>query len=87
MNETTLPWEWEGAEKYPTFDDLMVAITNELNTTTNPPFNLLRSFHPKGTAYSEHERLIFAAMADNGDSVPGGSTSGNYSERCRDWDI
>ncbi|RYP58959.1 hypothetical protein DL769_008738 [Monosporascus sp. CRB-8-3] len=68
VSETSPPWEWEGAEKFPTFNDLLLAISNaeDINATA-VPFNLKRSFHPKATAFAEHKTLIFAAIANNRD--------------------
>jgi len=76
------PWEWEGADKYPTFEDLMrgiqaAAADGEVDAQA-VPFNYLRSFHPKGVAYAEHARHLFAAMVDNRDepSVPDNNEDG-----------
>lgn len=84
---TSPPWEWEGAaQKYPTFDDLLesVALADDVNTAS-APFNYLRSFHPKATAYGEHKRLLFAAIANNRDfPVASGNTGSNYTQRCKD---
>jgi len=66
----TPPWEWPGAAKYPDFQSLMAAISaaadeNQSTGVAPVPFPLKRSFHPKATAYKEHARALFAAMADN----------------------
>ncbi|KAJ8128593.1 hypothetical protein O1611_g5044 [Lasiodiplodia mahajangana] len=82
------PWEWEGAEKYPTFNDLLTAIANggDDDVDTNSiPYNLLRSFHPKATAYGEHKTLLFGAIANNRDLVRSENAGANYSQRCKDW--
>lgn len=62
------PWEWDGAEKYPDFQSLLTAISataDDTNPQTVAPLPLMRSFHPKGTAYGQHATTLFAAMADN----------------------
>ncbi|RAH67389.1 uncharacterized protein BO66DRAFT_441108 [Aspergillus aculeatinus CBS 121060] len=38
---------------------------DDVEATIRPPFPVLRSFHPKGTAYAEHATALFAAIADN----------------------
>ncbi|RYP22868.1 hypothetical protein DL765_001464 [Monosporascus sp. GIB2] len=88
VSETSPPWEWEGAEKFPTFNDLLLAISNaeDINSTA-VPFNLKRSFHPKATAFAEHKTLIFAAVANNRDAATSDNNGANYTERCKDWDI
>jgi len=75
----TPPWEWAGAEKYPDFQSLMDAIraADDAGTEANAPFQLMRSFHPKGTAYGEHSRAMFAAMAANRATVAAGNSTGN----------
>ncbi|KAF2813236.1 uncharacterized protein BDZ99DRAFT_517511 [Mytilinidion resinicola] len=84
------PWEWEGADKYPTFEALLAAIQKEGNFTTSGgdavPFNVVRSFHPKGTAYGKHSVAVFSAMVENRDVVASGA-GGKYTERCKDVDI
>ncbi|RYO90591.1 hypothetical protein DL766_003822 [Monosporascus sp. MC13-8B] len=88
--EASPPWTWEGAEKFPGFQELLFAISkveDDVNATV-VPFNMLRSFHPKATAYMEHKTLLFAAMAKNRDPVTTGNGGGaKYTERCKDWDI
>ncbi|OCK98794.1 uncharacterized protein K441DRAFT_654161 [Cenococcum geophilum 1.58] len=87
VSEASPPWEWAGADKYPTFEALLAAIQEEGNFTTSAaPFPLLRSFHPKATAYGEHKTAIFSAMADNRAVVASGA-GGKYTERCKDVDI
>ena len=84
VSEASPPWEWAGADKYPTFEALLAAIQEEGNFTTSAaPFPLLRSFHPKATAYGEHKTAIFSAMADNRAVVASGA-GGKYTERCKD---
>ena len=74
--DTSPPWEWDGAEKYADFDSLLSAISaavgDDAEATVRPPFPVLRSFHPKGTAYAEHATALFAAMADNRAAVASG---------------
>jgi len=96
------PWEWPGAEKYPTFESLMQAINiAEVTAQANVPFNFLRSFHPKGSAYTAHSDLIMGVIADNraqtstepgggGDGSSGGGGSGGkmeFLQRCKDYFI
>lgn len=71
------PWIWEGADKYPTYEDLLAALAE---TTANPfiKLNLLRSFHPKGTAYTSHASQFFEAVKDNREYYH------RYMDRCRD---
>lgn len=85
-NPNSPPWTWPGAEKYPTFESLMAAIQEEGNfsASAGPPFNVLRSFHPKGTAYEAHKTAIFSAISDNRDAFTASSVSSNYAERCKD---
>ncbi|KAK3314056.1 SGNH hydrolase-type esterase domain-containing protein [Apodospora peruviana] len=87
--ENSPPWTWPGAEKYPTFDSLLAAINKpEVSTQAATPFNFLRSFHPKGTAYGSHTQLIMGAIADNRASVASVPTPGGKKEfltRCKDW--
>ncbi|KAE8135882.1 SGNH hydrolase-type esterase domain-containing protein [Aspergillus pseudotamarii] len=74
--DTSPPWEWDGAEKYADFDSLLRAISaaagDDVEATVRPPFPVLRSFHPKGTPYTEHATALFAAMADNRAAVATG---------------
>ncbi|KAK2603442.1 hypothetical protein QQS21_004393 [Conoideocrella luteorostrata] len=68
------PWKWPGAEKYPDATSLMKAMRESDNTIQAhrwTPYDLLRSFHPKGTAYQEHAKHIFGAIADNRDAIEG----------------
>ncbi len=84
-SEASPPWKWEGAEKYPTFESLLTAMQKKGEyTTTAAPFPLLRSFHPKATAYEKHKTAIFSAMADNRDFVASSVSGGKYTERCKD---
>ncbi|KAM4066417.1 GDSL-like lipase/Acylhydrolase family protein [Hirsutella rhossiliensis] len=88
--ESSPPWEWEGASKFPSLQDLQLAVRKAQEdpvTAMGAPFNLLRSFHPKGTAYAEHKTLLFAAMANNRDFVTSGHGGANYTQRCKDWEI
>lgn len=71
------PWDWEGADKYPDFQSLLNAIaasapSGDASTQDVVPFPLMRSFHPKATAYKEHATLFFAAMADNREATASG---------------
>lgn len=60
------PWKWEGADKYPDFESLLKGIRENGDVDAEgAPFNLLRTFHPKATAYKEHVKLLFGAIADN----------------------
>ncbi|RYO83126.1 hypothetical protein DL766_004460 [Monosporascus sp. MC13-8B] len=52
-SDSSPPWRWEGANN----NDLSAAIE----------LNLLRSFHPKGTAYAYRKSLFFRAIASNQD--------------------
>lgn len=87
VSEASPPWKWEGADKYPSLDALLAAMQDNV-TTAATPFNYLRSFHPKATAYGEHKTEIFGAIADNRDVVAsggsGGGAGGKYTERCKD---
>ncbi|RYO81768.1 hypothetical protein DL766_006074 [Monosporascus sp. MC13-8B] len=85
VSEMSPPWEWEGAEKFPTFNGLLLAISNaeDINATA-VPFNLKRSFHPKATAFAEHKTLIFAAIVNNRDAATSDNNGANYTERCKD---
>ena len=57
---------WEGNTQYPTFESLMDAMQASDNATVQAvSFDLLRSFHPKGTAYGLHAQQFMAAIADN----------------------
>ncbi|KAL9106463.1 MAG: hypothetical protein Q9227_008494 [Pyrenula ochraceoflavens] len=91
VSEASPPWKWDGADKYPSFEALLAAIQDKGNvTTTATPFNMLRSFHPKGTAYGEHKTHVFSAMADNRDVAASGTGGTNttssikYTDRCKD---
>lgn len=89
VSEDSPPWEWEGAqEKYPTFESLMVGIQQAADVNaTGVPINLLRSFHPKGTAFGEHKTHIFGAIVNNRDEVGTSSKEGKYTERCKDVSV
>ncbi|KAL2856115.1 SGNH hydrolase-type esterase domain-containing protein [Aspergillus pseudodeflectus] len=70
------PWEWEGAEKFPTLQSLLDAVqaaSDDVDAQFRAPFPYLRSFHPKATAYSQHAQTLFAAIADNRDTVVTGN--------------
>ena len=71
FSESNPPWNTSPvAKKYPTYDDLLKAMQDDNNATIYvAPFNLLRSFHPKGTAHGYHKDLFMVAIADNRDSV------------------
>ncbi|KAL9618329.1 MAG: hypothetical protein Q9160_006911 [Pyrenula sp. 1 TL-2023] len=88
-SEASPPWTWPGAEMYPSFQALLTAMhKQDAHATASAPFPLLRSFHPKGTAYSKHKDAVFTAIANNRDYVESSASSGGkYTERCRDWDI
>ncbi|KAM7215674.1 SGNH hydrolase-type esterase domain containing protein [Rhypophila decipiens] len=85
------PWEWEGADKYPDFESLLRAMAQaegDVNIQAETPFNLLRSFHPKGTAYQKHAELLLAAIADNRASVSSNPDAKmEFLTRCKDWFI
>jgi hypothetical protein len=69
--ESNPPWEWEGADKYPDFQSLLDAIQAAAGEEDGAgiqfpvPFNVMRSFHPKGTASGIHAEKLFEAIADN----------------------
>jgi hypothetical protein len=86
VSEDSPPWEWDGNDKYPTFDDLLSAIHDGENVNaTVTPLPLLRSFHPKGTAFGTHKTYIFGAMADNREVIASGTGNlANYTEKCKD---
>lgn len=67
FSESSPPWtDSELASKYPDYDSLITAMVDDGNATIyGAPFNLLRSFHPKGTAYGNQARLFMGAIADN----------------------
>ena len=71
FSESSPPWDQPGLrEKYPDYDSLIKATLDDGNATTYAiPFNLLRSFHPKGTAHGHHKDLFMGAIADNRDHV------------------
>lgn len=76
--EDSEPWEWEGAEKYPSWYDLLTAMQRDGDVNaTGAPFYYMRSFHPKATAYGIHAAQLFAAISDNRDifSADSGSES------------
>jgi hypothetical protein len=80
--ESNPPWEWAGAEEYADFEALLDAIQAAAGEEDGAgiqwpvPFNLLRSFHPKATAYGVHAEALFAAIADNRDAVATGGDGG-----------
>jgi hypothetical protein len=86
VSEDSPPWQWDGADKYPTFDDLFSAIHQDEDVNaTAALLPLLRSFHPKGTAFGTHKTYIFGAMVDNRDVVASGTGNlANYTEKCKD---
>lgn len=67
--DSTPPWEWDGAEKYPDFQSLLDAIQTAAGNDTDAqdlvPLQYMRSFHPKATAYATHAEALFATIADN----------------------
>ncbi|KAL4874381.1 Spherulation-specific family 4-domain-containing protein [Aspergillus karnatakaensis] len=76
------PWEWEGAEKYPTQESLLDALQaaaangdGDANTQATP-LRYMRSFHPKGSAYSYHANALFAAIEANREVVGAGGGGG-----------
>ncbi|KAL3429451.1 Spherulation-specific family 4-domain-containing protein [Aspergillus tetrazonus] len=81
-SESNPPWEWAGAEEYADFEALLDAIQAAAGEEDGAgiqwpvPFNLLRSFHPKATAYGVHAEALFAAIADNRDAVATGGDGG-----------
>jgi hypothetical protein len=57
------PWEWDGAEKDKTVEDLMATMLDGDHAQANAAsFNYLRSFHPKGRAHGSHFKRLFAAI-------------------------
>lgn len=64
MSSDNPPWEWEGAEKYPDIDALLAAIQDDVDAQ-GAPFDLLRTFHPKGTAYRQHALQLFDIISRN----------------------
>lgn len=78
-SDKPMPWEWDGAkEKYPDFQSLLNALQtagDDVNAA-GTPWPLFRSFHPKGTAYKEHARLLFGAIADHREATDGGGGGG-----------
>ncbi|KAF1836712.1 hypothetical protein BDW02DRAFT_628580 [Decorospora gaudefroyi] len=90
VSKDSPPWEWDGADKYPTFEDLLAAVQQAADGDVDAnvvPLPTLRTFHPKGTAFGEHSTYLFGAMSDNRDSVASSGNLGNYTKRCKDWDI
>lgn len=67
FSESSPPWSYSNlASKYPDYDSLIKAMVDDDNATIyGAPFNLLRSFHPKGTAYGNQAQLFMGAIADN----------------------
>lgn len=79
------PWKREGAEKYPTTDDLFKAMEESDDPSVRAvPFKYQRSFHPKGTAYGKHATHLFSAIADNRDvaSADAGSNAKAPAPKC-----
>ncbi len=76
------PWTWKGAEMYPSYEALTAAIQQSNFTTTVAPFNYLRSFHPKGTAYALHKTEVFSSIVANRDGVVA-KTLYLYTNRCK----
>lgn len=80
--ESNPPWEWEGAEEYADFEALLDAIQAAAGEEDSAgiqwpvPFDLMRSFHPKATAYRVHAEALFAAIADSRDVVATGGDGG-----------
>ncbi len=77
FSESSAPWDQPGVrDKYPDYNSLLKATSDDGNVTIySAPFNLLRSFHPKGTAYSHHKGLFMGAIADNRDQVDGAAAA------------
>ncbi len=73
FSESSAPWDQPGMrEKYPDYSSLIKATSDDGNVTVyGAPFNLLRSFHPKGTAHGHHKDLFMGSIADNRDHVDG----------------
>ena len=67
FSESSPPWNYSNlASKYPDYDSLIKAMVDDNNATIyGAPFKLLRSFHPKGTAYGNQAQLFMGAIADN----------------------
>ncbi|RYP09607.1 hypothetical protein DL765_008381 [Monosporascus sp. GIB2] len=78
-SEALPPWTWEGAEKFPSPQQLLLAISKaeeDVNETA-VPFNVLRSLHPKATVYTGHKTPLLAVMANNRDLVMTGNGGGS----------
>ncbi|KAH8888984.1 hypothetical protein GQ53DRAFT_825751 [Thozetella sp. PMI_491] len=77
-----LPWEEpEAVKNFPDFDSLLMA-SEEVNATETP-FNILRSFHPKGTAYTVHKDMFLDAIRGNR-NAGNGSGAGAKMSNCQD---
>ncbi|KAK3325221.1 SGNH hydrolase-type esterase domain-containing protein [Apodospora peruviana] len=66
----------EAKRKFPDFDSLLRAASAEDVDAKATPFNLLRSFHPKGTAYIVHKDMFMDAVRSNR------KAEGKMSKRC-----
>lgn len=51
--------------------------------STAIPFNYIRSFHPKGTAYGKHRDAVFSAIRENRGLIEA-SGGANYTLKCKD---
>ena len=78
-----LPYEEpEAVERFPDFESLLRAASEDVNPTADTPFNLLRSFHPKGSAYTVHKDMFMDAIRENRNAPGGGEVK--MFERCKD---
>lgn len=78
------PWQWEGAAQYSTAKDLMDAMRDSNDIQAKAvSFEYARSFHPKGTAYANHAKLLFAAIAEQrGKDPPDDDGNGTEGPTC-----
>ncbi|KAF2804127.1 uncharacterized protein BDZ99DRAFT_502918 [Mytilinidion resinicola] len=87
VSDTSPPlWEWEGADKYPTFEALLAAIQGNFTTSGGDavPFPMVRTFHPKGTAYGKHSIAAFTSIVENRETFVASIAGGKYTERYKD---
>ncbi|KAK4452235.1 SGNH hydrolase-type esterase domain-containing protein [Podospora aff. communis PSN243] len=78
------PWEEpEAAQKFPDFESLLRA-SEDVNATETP-FYMLRTFHPKGTAYTLHKDMFLDAIRANRNPAGGvGGGGAPMSTKCQD---
>ncbi|KAK6439375.1 hypothetical protein LTR95_004422 [Oleoguttula sp. CCFEE 5521] len=72
------PWEWAGAEKYPTYESLMTAMladTQDPESDSKTPGRMMRTFHPKGSALGQHANVLFDAMSKHRNPVTAAPTA------------